>query len=142
MKYVKNYKNYFSINESINIKDSSSLMNALMVNIFSVFKSHLPIEKMFNDSNLNDIPLDIYDFFTDVKSLLQLGELGIQEFADNMGLGDDENIVSSVLNKTYNDKFKRDLMLDLDSCILYLKDNNINEQYLNNLQEFKDLLKK
>ena len=45
-------------------------------------------------------------------------------------------------NKTYNDKFKRDLMLDLDSCILYLKDNNINEQYLNNLQEFKDLLKK
>jgi len=142
MKYVKNYKNYFSINESINIKDSSSLMNALMVNIFSVFKSHLPIEKMFNDSNLNDIPLDIYDFFTDVKSLLQLGESEIQEFADNMGLGDDENIVSSVLNKTYNDKFKRDLMLDLDSCILYLKDNNINEQYLNNLQEFKDLLKK
>lgn len=142
MKYVKNYKNYFSVNEAKTTKDTASLMNALMVNIFSVFKSHLPIEKMFNDSNLNDIPLDIYDFFTDVKSLLQLGELGIQEFADNMGLGDDENIVSSVLNKTYNDKFKRDLMLDLDSCILYLKDNNINEQYLNNLQEFKDLLKK
>lgn len=142
MKYVKNYKNYFSINESINIKDSSSLMNALMVNIFSVFKSHLPIEKMFNDSNLNDIPLDIYDFFTDVKSLLQLGELGIQEFADNMGLGDDDNIVSSILNKTYTDKFKRNLIDDLDSCILYLKNDNLNKQYLDNLKEFKDLLKK
>lgn len=142
MKYVKNFKNYLSVNESINIKDSSSLMNALMVNIFSVFKSYLHIEKMFKDSNLGNIPLDIYDFFTDVKSLLQLGESEIQEFADNMGFGDDDNIVSSILNKTYTDKFKRNLIDDLDSCILYLKNDNLNKQYLDNLKEFKDLLKK
>lgn len=142
MKYIKNFKNYLSINESISIKDSSSLMNALMVNIFTVFKSYLSIEEMFKESDLWDIPLDIYDFFTDVKSLLQLSESEIQEFADNMGFGDDDNIVSSILNKTYTDKFKRNLIDDLDSCILYLKNDNLNKQYLDNLKEFKDLLKK
>ena len=113
-----------------------------MVNIFSVFKSYLHIEKMFKDSNLGNIPLDIYDFFTDVKSLLQLSESEIQEFADNMGFGDDDNIVSSILNKTYTDKFKRNLIDDLDGCILYLENDNLNKQYLDNLKEFKDLLKK
>lgn len=142
MKYVKNYKNYFSINESKTPKDTASLMNALMTNIFSVFKSHLPIDKMFKDSDLGNKPLDIYDFFTDVKSLLQLDEAGIQEFGSNMGFGDEDNIVSSILTKTYQDKFKRDIISDLDECILYLKDKKQNEQYLDNLQEFKELLKK
>lgn len=142
MKYIKNFKTLFPINESRTVKDTASLMNALLVNVFATYKSNMKVEPLFENSDLGDIPLDIYDFFTDVKSLLQLGESGIQEFADNMGVGDDGDIVVSILTITYKDKFKRDIIDDLDKCISYLKDNNLSEQYLDELVEFKELLKK
>lgn len=140
MKYLKKF-NSFLVNESGTIKDTSTEMNSLLVTLFSIFKSTLDIEKLFNESNLGDTPLDIYDFFTDVKSLLQLGESGIQEFANNMGVGENDNIISSILTNMYKDKFKREILGDLDECISYLNNNDdVSKKYKEHLTEFKKLL--
>lgn len=141
MKYLKNYKNYELIIESKSINTMMSLFNLLINNIFSSFKSTLDLEKIF-DNELGKIPFDMYDFFTDIKNLLQLGENGIKEFAINMDVVENENIISSILIKIYYDKFKRNIIDDIDNCISYL--NNIKSEmknkYIKYMIEFKKLL--
>ena len=143
MKYVNYYKNYITVKESLVSINNIDAMNILLDKMFSIFKSHLDIEKLFNDIDFNDIPYDIYDFFTDVKSLLQLDKDGIVEFANNMGLKINDNIISSILINIYQDKFKRNILSDLDICIKYLNNNKLSNNYklyLDVLLEFKKLL--
>ena len=40
-----------------------------------------------------------------------------------MGVGENDNIISSILTNMYKDKFKREILGDLDECISYLNNN-------------------
>ena len=148
MKYLKNFIEL--INEGKKIEGSDNLRNILM-DIFKIFKTKEDIEEIFNNEDDLVIVTDLYDAFIDAKDLLELDETDLQTFADNLGVGGEVDILIAIIEKMYEEKFKRKLKDDLISCIDSLKEfimvedstekyKTLSKRYLVELEKIKNIL--
>ncbi|MFA5586583.1 MAG: hypothetical protein WDA02_08575 [Saccharofermentanales bacterium] len=146
MKYIKTYHD--KINENIgfnryeNIKETKLKINLLLKTLFSIFQKREDINKMFVDSNISDISNQIYDYFTDIKDIIELKEKDLKIYAKNLDVLQETNLVNAIINKSYYNKYNSILDDDLNNCIKYLKDKKDKKSiiYLDNLIKLKNLL--
>jgi len=149
MKYVKNYNGFFNVNENIkfnryeNIKETKMKINSLLKTVFSIFQTSEDIEEIFEGSDLLNISIQIYDYFTDIKDIVELKERDLKVYAKNLDLLQESNLVNAIINKTYEDKYNTKLEDDLDKCIKYLKDKSDKSSkiYIDNLIKMKNFTK-
>ena len=148
MKYLKNFIEL--INEGKKIEGSDNLRNILM-DIFKIFKTKEDIEEIFNNEDDLVIVTDLYDAFIDAKDLLELDETDLQTFADNLGVGGEVDILIAIIEKMYEEKFKRKMKDDLIFCIDTLKEfimvedstekyKTLSKRYLVELEKIKNIL--
>ncbi len=139
---MRHLKNFNELNESNNTTPID--MRSIITNVLKSFKSEDELLEVFSEED--DIAYDVYYVFIDAKSIVELPEDEIQAFADNMGVGGEEDNLSAILNKMYKDKHSRNLRKDINICIDELKDyidNKKNEHiqsaksYLTELEKFK-----
>jgi len=151
MKYLKNYKKYYNINENNNIidirgylKETKNSINIILKNIFSIFPDYIDVEFLFYDSELEQISIDIYDYFTDIKDIVSLSEKELKIYAKNLDVLNHSNMVASIINSSYENKHKRSLQEDLNRCVKYLNNKNINKSkiYLDNLIRLIQIIQK
>ena len=148
MKYLKNFKEL--LNEGKKIEGSTNLRNILM-GIFKIFKTKDDIEEIFNNEDELVIVTDLYDAFIDVKDLLELDETDLQSFADNLGVGGEVDILIAIIEKMYEEKYKRKIKDDVFFCIDRLKEfimvedstekyKILSKRYLVELEKIKNIL--
>ena len=146
MKYLKGFNEL--IKESVENEDVNLM--SILKSIFNAFKTKDALTQIWSENNL-EIATDVYDSFIDLKELMQLSEDDLQSFADNLGLGGEDDILITVYEKMYEDKFKRPLEKDIDLCINTLEDFIKNKKgteeliklstvYLTELEKIKDNL--
>jgi len=149
MKYLKNFKQL--IQERVNPFQSRNISNknnndlkSIINNIFKIFKVKDALAKIW-DEEMIQISDNVYHSFIDIHELLELSKQELQMFADNLGVGEDENILIAILEQLYNDKYKRSFKKDIKLCIDSLKDfineendieiTNLPSRYLNELEK-------
>ena len=121
MKYMKTFVQLINEDKITEQSGTDSLKTSFM-NIFKMLKTKDDLSTMFNEQDELEIATDLYDAFIDAKEVMQLGENEIQEFADNLGVGDNPDIVTAIISKMYEDKFKRIIKDDIEFSIEALKD--------------------
>ena len=147
MKYLKNFNQL--INESVE-DDNNLTLRAIIKKMFETFKTKDALTEIWDKDSL-EIATDVYDSFIDLKELMELKEEDLQSFADNLGIGGEDDILISIYEKMYNDKFKRLLKKDIDLCINTLEDfiknkknteelSKLSTVYLTELEKIKDNL--
>lgn len=149
MKYVKTYNKFYQLNEKVefnryeNIKETKLKINSLLKTLFSIFQKREDIEKLFIESDILDISNQIYDYFTDIKDIIELKEKDLKVYAKNLDILQESNLVNAIINKSYSDKYNRNLSDDLDNCIKYLegKNDRLSKIYIDNLIKLKEILK-
>ena len=131
MKYLKTFNEL--IKESNNIIGNTNDMKGIFTNIFRIFKNKEELSDIFTDEKLSLIATDVYDAFVDARELLQLPEGELQVFAANLGVGGEDDPFSAIVNKMYEDKFKRNFKNDINDIIKYLENYvNTNRQTTRN----------
>ena len=118
MKYLKNFNEL--IKEEIEI-DNINFRDYLM-NIFKIFKTKDELEEIFDDEDELIVATDLYDAFIDTKDLIELDQDDLQSFADNLGVGGETDILIAIVEKMYEEKFKRKIKDDIIFCIDTLND--------------------
>ena len=117
MKYLKNFNDL--IKEGI--QDEQNSIEVILVNIFRIFKTKDALTEIWDKDSI-DRATDVYDSFIDLKELSRLPEDDLQSFADNLGVGSEEDILIAIYKKMYEDKFKRTIDEDIKFCISSLED--------------------
>lgn len=147
MKYLKNFTEL--INEGKNAEGSDNLRNILM-DIFKIFKTKDDVEEIFNKEDELVIATNLYDAFIDAKDLLELDETDLQSFADNLGVGGEVDILVAIIERMYEEKFKRKIKDDVTFCIDTIKEfimvestsekyKIISKRYLSELEKIKNI---
>ena len=144
MKYLKNFKQL--ITESKGDNDLKSILHKM----FKIFKTNDSLKGIWGTETIN-ISTDVYDAFVDAKELVELPEEEIQEFADNLGVGDEEDLLISIIDVMYEEKFHRSFNDDIGLCISTLKEFirnekgtpeilKLSETYLDELEKIKKMI--
>jgi hypothetical protein len=131
MKYLKNFKEL--INERVNpfqqnrnLGNNQSSLKSTISNIFKIFKVKDALSEIW-DEEMVQIASNVHDSFIDIQELSALSRDEVQMFADNLGVGQEENLLVSILEQLYNEKYKRSFKKDIKLCIDNLKDFIKNE---------------
>ena len=146
MKYVKSYNDIINENIKISlydtIKEIKIKLKSLINLIFSIFQTDSDIEKIFIDFN-KEIPFNIYDFLNDIMDIISLKEKDIKIYAKNLNINYDNNVIFNIIKKSYENKYKTNLLDDINKCIKHLKQNsdNLSKIYIDNMQQLLDILK-
>ena len=146
MKYVKSYNDIINENIKISlydtIKEIKIKLKSLINLIFSIFQTDSDIEKIFIDFN-KEIPFNIYDFLNDIMDIISLKEKDIKIYARNLNIDYDNNVIFNIIKKLYENKYKTNLLDDINKCIKHLKQNsdNLSKIYIDNMQQLLDILK-
>jgi len=146
MKYVKSYNDIINENIKISIYDTIKeikiKLKSLINLIFSIFQTDSDIEKIFIDFN-KEIPFNIYDFLNDIMDIISLKEKDIKIYAKNLNINYDNNVIFNIIKKSYENKYKTNLLDDINKCIKHLKQNsdNLSKIYIDNMQQLLDILK-
>ena len=146
MKYVKSYNDIINENIKISlydtIKEIKIKLKSLINLIFSIFQTDSDIEKIFIDFN-KEIPFNIYDFLNDIMDIISLKEKDIKIYARNLNIDYDNNVIFNIIKKSYENKYKTNLLDDINKCIKHLKQNsdNLSKIYIDNMQQLLDILK-
>ena len=147
---MKNLKNFNQlIKEDVNLNESHGLKDTFY-NIFKIFQTKDALTEIWDEDTLQ-VSTDVYDVFIDAKELMVLSKEELQDFADNLGVGGEDDILMAILKKMYEEKFKRTLKDDIDMCIETLKDFiqerknsqklvNLSNRYLTELEKIKNYL--
>jgi len=145
MKYLKKFNELIKEDNEVIQEEHLGIENILM-NIFKTFKTKENIEDIFTEEKL-DKALDVYDSFIDMRDIIQLEKDDLQGFADNLGVGGENDILIAIINRLYEEKFKRSFEDDIDDCIDSLKEYQGTEKYIElakkyliELQKIKDKL--
>ena len=147
MKYLKNFNQL--IKESAEDEGNLSL-RTIIKKMFQTFKTKDALTEIWDESTI-EIATDVYDSFIDLKELMELKEEDLQSFADNLGIGGEDDILIAIYEKMYEDKFKRPIKEDIDLCIETLEDFikgkkgteqliKLSSVYLTELEKIKDNL--
>ncbi len=146
MKYLKNFNQLI---EGVQNEETLDL-RTIIKNMFQTFKTKDSLSEIWDENSL-EIATDVYDSFIDLKELMELKNEDLQSFADNLGVGDEDDILIAIFEKMYEDKFKRPIKEDIELCIDTLKDFikeekgtvqliKLSELYLTELEKIKDNL--
>ena len=138
MKYLKNFKELLE-NKRILDEGRNPTLRTILMNIFRIFKTKDDLAEIFDDEDEIVIATDLYDSFIDTRELLELNEEELQSFADNLGVGGEVDTLVAIVEKMYEDKFKRKINDDVDFCIKTLKEFNMTEE---STEKYKMLSKK
>lgn len=149
MKYLKNFKQL--INEDFSREIDDDGLRTVLMNIFRIFKTKDDISEIFDDEDELVIATDLYDSFIDTRELLELNKSELQSFADNLGVGGEPDILVAIIEKMYEDKFKRKIKDDVESCIKTLREfimvedsqekyKILSKRYLTELEKIKNNL--
>ena len=144
MKYLKKY------NELIKEGIQNTTLEDIIKKMFSTFKTKDALSEIWNEDSLA-IATDVYDSFIDLKELTELNEDDLQSFADNLGVGGEEDILIAIYKKMYEDKFKRPVDDDIQLCVNTLEDfikskkgteelRELSSRYLTELKKIQDNL--
>lgn len=144
MKYIKNFKQL--ILESQGDKDLKTILNKM----FKIFKTKDALTGIWGQETIQ-ISTDVYDALVDAKEVLELSDDEIQEFADNLGVGEEEDLLISIIDVMYEEKFHRSFKDDIGLCISTLKEFirnekgtpeilKLSETYLDELEKIKEMI--
>lgn len=150
MRYVKTFNELIVEKITSEGGDNDSLKSTLM-NIFKVFKTKDDLEDIFNDQDELVIATNLYDAFIDTYDIIELSHDELQSFADNLGVGGEPDVLIAIMEKMYEDKYKRNIKDDVDFCIDILKKFVMTEEstkkykvlskkYLTELEKLRDSL--
>ena len=145
MRYLKKFNELIKEDKK-NVQEEHLGIESILRNIFKTFKTKENIEDIFTEEKL-DKALDVYDSFIDMRDIIQLEKDDLQGFADNLGVGGENDILIAIINRLYEEKFKRSFEDDIDDCIDSLKEYQGTEKYIElakkyliELQKIKDKL--
>lgn len=149
MKYLKKFKEL--INEDFSREIDNDSLRTVLMNIFRIFKTKDDISEIFDEEDEIVIATDLYDSFIDTRELLELDESELQSFADNLGVGGEPDTLVAIIEKMYEDKFKRKIKDDVEFCIKTLKNfimvedtsekyKIVSKRYLTELEKIKNNL--
>jgi hypothetical protein len=132
MKHLSEFNNFMKTLVESNVFDvinkSFPILKESIKNIFSLFKTSDDIAKFekYDDELIKLV--DIYDFLTDINVVFDMTDSDILEYAKNLGIEDEQDIIHSLLSKIYKDKYKRNFKSDINLCISALKNNTDNSE--------------
>lgn len=132
------------------------ILNSVLRSLFSIFKSSTELKKIWDEGKQLKIATDIYDVLVDSEQISKLPHDDQQIFADNLGISDENNLISDIIKKSYFDKHGREFVTDLDDTIKNLEemfedrkdDKSFNrlgnyglvEEYLEEIKKLKSII--
>lgn len=125
---MKHLKYFNQLNEKLNNKIE---INSIIDNIFEYIKSKDEFKNVLKGADL-EIAENIYDSFVDASEILELSQEDLQEFAYNLGIISNDNLVFSIMENIYNEKTKRNYKEDIQLTInnLIKNVNSVNDENL------------
>lgn len=125
---MKHLKYFNQLNEKL---DNKIEINSIIDNIFEYIKSKDEFKNVLKGADL-EIAENIYDSFVDASEILELSQEDLQEFAYNLGIISNDNLVFSIMENIYNEKTKRNYKEDIQLTInnLIKNVNSVNDENL------------
>lgn len=139
MKKLKKFDELYEGKFFRGIAKTTINLNSILRSLFSLFKSKTELKKIWKEGNDLKIATDIYDILVDSEQISKLPHDEQQVFADNLGVGDEENLISAIIKKSYLDKHNRDFIKDLDNTIVNLEkmlEDEIDNESFNRLGNY------
>jgi hypothetical protein len=122
MEKLKKFDEIFESKFFRGVTKTTITLNSVLRSLFSLFKSKTELKKIWNEGTKLKIATDIYDELVDSEQISKLPIDEQQIFADNLGVGSEDNLLSAIVKKSYQDKHNRDFVVDLYDTIKSLED--------------------
>lgn len=122
MERLKKFDELYEGNFFRGVTKTTITLNSILRSLFSIFKSNTELKKVWTEGKNLKVATDIYDILVDSEQISRLPTDEQQVFADNLGVGDGENLISAIIKKTYLDKHGREFIVDLDDTTKNLEE--------------------